>query len=42
MPFAGLKGLISLTAEVADDVWRKFSPTDVLAVFGDVRQETAH
>jgi len=40
-PFAGRKVLISLTAEVADDVRRKPGPADVPAVFGDVRLETA-
>jgi hypothetical protein len=41
-PFAGRKVLISLTAGVADDARRTPSPTDVPAVFGDVRLETAH
>jgi hypothetical protein len=40
-PFAGRKVLISLTAEAADDVQRKPSPTDVPALFGDVRLEIA-
>jgi hypothetical protein len=39
--FAGRTVLLSLTAELADDVRRKPSPGDVPAMFGDVRLETA-